>query len=110
MMSLDGGQLCQVIPCVILRHHRFRWLGYRGTEATPLGALLVFFSFQLAGAVLINNSVIAYVKNPHREWSVESQAILFGFKVPDLLHLQTSELVPFLYGILFRTLVDLDHK
>jgi hypothetical protein len=55
--------------------------GWSEQNQLPWGALAVFFSFQLAGAVLVNNGVISYLIDAHREWAVETQVILFGFKV-----------------------------
>jgi len=99
-------RLFQVIPGVICAIIGFAGWGIAEQKQLPWGALLVFFSFQLAGAVLINNGVIAYVIDAHREWAVESQVILFGFKVGHIADELILELVPFLHGILFCALVD----
>ena len=73
-------RLYQVVPGIICAIIGFVGWGWAEQNSLPWGALLVFFSFMLAGAVLVNNGVISYIIDAHRDWAVESQVILFVFK------------------------------
>ena len=73
-------RLYQVVPGIVFAIIGFVGWGWSEQIELPWGALAVFFSFQLAGAVLVNNGVIAYLIDAHRDWAVESQVILFAFK------------------------------
>lgn len=97
LLQCIPGLICSIIGIV-------GW-GWGSQDLIPWGGLAIFLAIQLAGAIFVNNSVIAYIIDAHREYANESQVILFAIKVFHNTFLADIELLPVWYGIFLCSLV-----
>lgn len=101
-------RLFHIIPGVILGIIGCVGWGWGEQNTISWGALVFFFALIVAGAVLVNSGAINYILDAHREFSNESQVILFAMKVWSLS--DVNDLLEFFqlrYGLLFCRLVGI---
>ena len=73
--------LYQVVPGIFICLIGMVGWGWGEQDLIPWGGLAVFFAMFNGGAVMYNNSAIAYVLDAHREYANESQVAIFAIKV-----------------------------
>jgi hypothetical protein len=73
--------LPQLIPGIIITSIGFVGWGWGEQVDTPWIGLAFFFAMMNGGAVMVNNCVIGYVLDAHREYAEEAMVIIFAIKV-----------------------------
>jgi hypothetical protein len=97
--------LFQLIPGIIITSIGYVGWGWGEQVNTPWIGLACFFAMMNGGAVMVNNCVIAYVLDAHREYAEEAMVIIFAIKVNYPLDVLTLELFSFCSRLFFRSLV-----
>jgi len=95
--------LFQLIPGIIITSIGFVGWGWGEQVDTPWIGLAFFFAMMNGGAVMVNNCVIGYVLDAHREFAEESMVIIFAIKVKSLYSscLTCQNFFPFAMGYFF---------
>jgi hypothetical protein len=73
--------LPQLLPGIIITSIGFVGWGWGEQVGTPWIGLAFFFALMNGGAVMVNNCVIGYVLDAHREYAEEAMVIIFAIKV-----------------------------
>jgi hypothetical protein len=99
--------LFQLIPGIIITSIGYVGWGWGEQVDTAWIGLACFFAMMNGGAVMVNNCVIAYILDAHREYAEEAMVIVFAIKVIlAYTYANQSELFPLRSRLLFCSLVD----